>query len=623
MKKKIGLLLVTVLSGYTSISQILDTSDTHTYKVLEVSTISEYDILFLLNDSSKIDTSLNLFYNYYPAYKKSFPFIDQGLEATAMLTLAATNEKNVNLDLGIESLKPYFFDKSINIYKTPRPFTRINYSQGAQEMINIGVTHAQQISNRLYFGVDYRRIKNQNFYYSNIQNFERVRMASLFNNKFYTSYFSKDRRYELIASYVWNKSQNVESGGLVSDSLFNSLGGRDKINNNSARYKEAYGTQAQNYFKISQFYRLGGMSTDTSLDQSLSQFKSQFFLTTEFDNNRIEFEDNQPDSANYGYWPNAFKDSIYHRSLSNQAGILFTLKPITLAASISHSYNRIYMNGVQDRFNNVYLNGDGKLNLKGFKINVNARFGFLGYNLGDYSVGGNASAKLKSFDLYAGLLSQLVEPNYTEKTFYSEVINWSNTFSKVSINQLFGGLETTLKNHFFSGDILAETSNGLIYFTGKSDIKQNNDFVTLLRTNLQYSFESKHIGTDLKLTLQNSSNQQVLPRPNSAVSGNIYAQFNLFKKKLVVQTGVRGYWFSSFNAPVYNPYTRQWHNSGNNFTQTPPINLYTNAKVRSFYFGIEFFHSQQGFQGNTYYSSPGYPQMPRSMRLNIQWDLNN
>ena len=53
------------------------------------------------------------------------------------------------------------------------------------------------------------------------------------------------------------------------------------------------------------------------------------------------------------------------------------------------------------------------------------------------------------------------------------------------------------------------------------------------------------------------------------------------------------------------------------------LDLYVNGKVKSFCFGIEFFHTQQGFMGTNYYASPGYPLLQRSMRLNLQWDLNN
>ncbi|MDB9882237.1 putative porin [Bacteroidia bacterium] len=623
MRKSIGLFILFHLFSLSSYAQILDTSEAHNHKPLNVHFIQESDILFLALDSTFLDTSFNLFYNYYPAYKISFPFVDQGLEASSLLCLSTTNERELKLNTGYTNLAPLFFDDEIHKYQLEKPLTRVNYSQGANEMIHMELTHAQQISERLTFGVDYRRIKNQSFYFSDIENIDRVRMNNLFNTKFYTGYFSKDRKYEILVSYLWNKSWNIESGGIASDSIFNSQSGRNKIDNSSAKFTAANSTQAQNSFKVVQYYRPGGLATDSTLDYSLSQFKSQFFLTTQQDNKRLEFEDRSPDSSNYGVNLEAYKDSIYHRSLSNEIGYLFTLKPVTLAASIQHSFDKLYMNGNNRSFQNVYINGNGRFGVKQFEINAEANFGILGYNVADYHLKASAKTNFNHINVSAGILSQLVEPSYTHKVFESQAVSWNNSFSKVSVNQLFGNANISYKKHRISGSVFAETSNGLIYFTGVDDIKQETDFVTLLMTKVGYSYSSSHIGGHLLATFQNSSNQQVLPRPATAISTNIYGQFLLFKKHLGIQLGARTHWFSSFVSPQYNVYTRQWHNTGTEFNMYAPINVYANAKVKSFCFGIEYFHIQQGWLGNDYYSSPGYPLMPRNMRLNIRWDLNN
>ena len=68
-----------------AIGQILDTSEVHRFKPIEVYSFSEEDIKFGALDSSRIDTSLNLFHHYYPAYQNEFPFVDLGLEASPIL----------------------------------------------------------------------------------------------------------------------------------------------------------------------------------------------------------------------------------------------------------------------------------------------------------------------------------------------------------------------------------------------------------------------------------------------------------------------------------------------------------------------------------------------------------
>ncbi len=604
-------------------AQLLDTSDVHLFKPVEVRILQTENITLLELDTTEIDTQLNLFYNYYPAYDRSFPMLDQGQEATPILPLNSSLVREVNLSLGTNHMAPYFYDNTIHVYQTPRPFTRLAYSQGPLEFINVGVTHAQQISKRLSFGLDYRRIKNQNRYYSNLQNLSTVRIGNLFNSKFYTSYYTANRKYELVASYVWNKSKNAESGGISNDTVYNALSGRQKENNIPARYTNAFNTHAQNNFKLTQYYRPGGKSTDSTLDMSLGQFQNQFFITTQFLSERVEFEDGNPDSLNYGYSLQDFRDSIHLRTLSNELGYTVKLNPVTLSTSVIHSYNKVYLNGMVDVLNNIYLQAKAKVQIKGFSINGKGKFGVLGYNAGDYSIDGEAAFLIKSFALKAHILSQLVEPNFLEQRMYSPAVIWNNSFKKISVNRLGGEAQIKIGNHQLNGRANLETIGNLVYFTNERDVAQASKLTTLFQIRADYAFASTYFGGNTTVTLQQSSNQQVLPRPATSATGNVYAKFRLFKKNLGVQVGARTFWYSSFNSPTYTPYTRQWHNTNQRFEMTAPINPYIMAKVKSFFFGFEMFHVQQGWANNDYYSAPHFPLMPRSVRLNFRWDLSN
>lgn len=618
------LFCVLFLSAHSFVySQLLDTSSVHDYKPTNIQLQQTKKYLFLDTSQTNLDTSLNLFYNYYPTYQNAFPFIDLGLEATPVLALFNSNNQQLKLRLGADHMNPYFYDEKIHIYQTDKPFTRLNYSQGANEMLSIVATHAQQISKRLSFGVDYRRIKNQNFYFSNLENFSRVRMGNLFNTKFYTSYYSPDRKYEMVASYLWNRSRHVESGGLSNDSFFNAQIGRNKINNNLINYTDGIGTLAQNQFRLTQYFRPGGLSTDTTLNASLNQFKEQFFISTALKNERLEFEDNNPDSLNYGVKLTPFKDSSYHRSVENEVGYMKIIGRHSVSSSLMHDYSSIYQNTVTKYFQNLYITAKGIVRLNEFKFEPQVKFGILGYNAGDYLIDGVASYRFKRLNFIGRFLSQKVEPTFMQQEFRSNAIQWENNFSKISVNQLQGSISTRQTNHNLKVDIKAENTNGLIYYHDENKIAQYDDNLTWLRAVISHHFLRNNFGSDLNLTIQQSSNQEVLPRPKAAISGNFYTKFKLFQKNLRVQLGVRSFWFSSFNSPRYNPYTRAWHNTNKQFESTPPIQVYTNAKVKSFCFGIEFFHVQQGFMGEDYYSSPGYPMMPRSLRLNIRWDFNN
>lgn len=621
--QKFIFILLSIASLQEVKAQLLDTSDIHLFKPIDVSFVNVSDISLLKLDTTKIDTQLNLFYTYYPAYQRHFPMVDQGLEATPILLLDGTLSREVNLNLGTQHMAPYFYTNDINIYQTKRPFTRLEYSQGPLELVNVAVKHAQQISTRLAFGLDYRRIKNQNLYYSNVRNLSTVRMGNLFNTKFYTSYYTQDRKYEVVSSYVWNKSKNAEPGGVVNDSAYNILSGRQKENNIPARYTSAFNTHAQNNFKVTQYYRPGGKSTDSTLDISLRQFRNQFFLTTELRSERVEFEDDDPDSLNYGFSTDRFKDSIHLRTFSNEVGYTVQLNPLTLSTSFIHSYNKVYQNGQEDIHNNAYLQAKAQIRIKGFSIKGKGKFGFLGYNAGDYHLDGEAAFLVKKFSMRAYILSQLLSPDFLEQQMYSTAVQWNNSFRRININRVGGEAQITSNGHSLSAGVSLETLGNLVYYTNVREVAQENGLISLLKVQAQYAFANDHFGGNASVLLQNTSNEQVLPRPATAATGNLYGKFRLFKKNLEMQVGVRTFWFSSFNSPIYTPYTRQWHNRDQVFEMTPPVNPYLLAKVRSFFFGLEMFHAQQGLFADNYYSAPHYPLMPRSLRVNFRWDLSN
>lgn len=616
----VAMLLLHFTTAYT---QILDTSSHHDYTPLEVSYTQSDDLLFFDSATQPLDTSLNLFYNYYPTYQTTFPLLDLGLEATPTLNLSGSNAQLLDLRLGADQMLPYFFDDSIHIYQTDKPFTRLNYSQGANEMLSIAVTHGQQISKRLSFGVDYRRIKNQNFYFSNLENFSRVRMGNLFNTKFYTNYYSSNRKYEMVASYVWNKSVNVESGGLKSDSIFNRLEGRDKLNNNLIRYTNALGTLAQNKFKITQYFRPGGLSNDSVRDVSLRQFKHQFFNTTSLCNERVEFLDNAPDSTNYGQNMAAFKDSSHHRSIENEFGHMIALDKLSIANSLAYDYSTVYQNSYKQTYHNLYFHSRGKLHFEEATIQSTFQLGLVGYNAGDYAINGTISKKFNHTQWVAGIVSQQTTPTVFQQTFRSNATQWESNFSKIQLNQVRGSLSRKIKNHKLRLTVLGETIRGFIYYHDTNQVSQHAPSINYMSIAANHHVRTTHFGSDIQWMIQQSSDPEILPRPTQSVSANLYSQFRLFQKNLRVQLGIRTYWFSSFNSPAYNPYTRAWHNTQRTFEANPPIQVYTNAKVKSFCFGVEFFHAQQGLMGADYYNSPGYPSMPRSLRLNIRWDLKN
>ena len=616
-------IVIYLLWSIATQAQILDTSSKHLYRPADVTILSE-DHLILLSDSTyALDTALNRFTTSYPVYRNSFPFIDQGLEGSSLLRLNGLTERRLFANLGPTDRSAYLYTDSMHIYQTKRPFTRASYSQGPNEMLKMEIVHAQQISKRLSFGVDYRRIKNHNFYYSSLSNANTIRMSNLFNARFYTGYYTPDRKYEILAGYLWNKSRNVETGGLSNPERFASLVGRNKLNNNTPLMRSAFGSEYQNRFSVYQYFRPDGASTDSSLRDDLAQFSKQYFIKTSLSSNRLEFEDQLPDSTLYGFPVESYLDSVMHRSLQNEVGMTVNTRGILLIPSLVYAFDHLYNNGSVSNYNHVYAKlrlvkpiQAGSLSLQGYT-------GLTGYNAGDRSFEAVGKRGRGPWTADVRLRYQAVEASFLEQQLNATGANWINDLNKVQT--LHGSALGAYQNKGFSVGLRPqyEQVDQLIYFTSDTALRQYANAVHIFKLQGHLSLHTKHLKLETEGLYQHVSEADILPRPTWSGWGNAYTDFHLFGKKLFVQLGVRSYIFSAFNAPKYNAITRQWHLTDSAFTMTPPINPYFNTKIKSFNLGVELFHAQMGLNGSDYFSSPGYAVMPRSIRLHIRWDLSN
>lgn len=616
----IGIMLC--VSGLAK-AQLLDTSSAHQYKPLEVYKVSERGLIHFKEDSLRLDTSLFLFYQSYSINQRSFPFVDLGYEGSPNLQLKQAELAPLKVDLGFKAVDYYHFNNELQRYYVDRPFTRLNYSQGGNELIFIEASHAQQISERLTFGIDYRRLKNQNFYYSNLSSGDRKRFTNLFNAKFYTGYYSPKRKYEVLAGFVWNKSENIETGGLLSDSVFESLSARNKLSNNPVYLSDALNSYATHSYKINQYFRLRGAAADSLHPSDLNRFASQLVLKTMYSGKRLEYTDTKPDSAFYGIKLSNIHDSIHHSHFSNELGLTNRFGEKTMYIALQQQLDRVYQDsGHKTAMDGLIAKLEFRIPVKHWESGLKAKYGVVGYNQNNYQIGVNASTRINTIKVHVGLESRKVQPFFLQSTFFSQALSYTNTLKDVQSNSANLTLKWRDKQQELKFGLSIYAYRNLLFADSSLIPQQYEKAVGHFMAALRYKAHWNFLYFNLEGMYQNvNQEQEVLQRPEFSASSAIYGQFRLFKTNLLTQLGVQSQWMSSFNLGSYNSYTRQWLVGGNTFEYYSPIQLFLNAKVKSFNFGLNVYHLQQGLMGEAYYASPSYPIMPRAVRLNVRWDM--
>ena len=573
-------------------------------------------------DSTSLDSSsLGLDHSYLGMAKKG-PFLDQGLEGSPSKSISDISTPPMIASLGFESFEANFFDHRLERFHTDRPVTRLKYSQGEKELIYIEASHGQQISERLTLGIDYRRLKNQNFYYSNIADAERARFTNLFNAKAYVGFYTPNRRYEILAGMVWNKLGVIESGGLTDAEVFESFSGRAKLDNNPAALSRASNSLVEHSYILKQYFRPKSAGLDTNNRSDLSRFRQQWVLQSSFGWKRAEFLDESPDSLYYGLKLEELQDSLNHRYLDNELSYVVDIAKQRFSIGLQHRIDYFYQNELVWDYQSTYLQLAGRSG--SLPVAFSLRYGLSGYNRSNYDIRLAYGATTGNWRPFAKLKLSSVAPYQTDLHFNSPVVQWANTsFSAIGKQEFVLGAklkkgETKL---LVAGRITG--INHAIYLDSAAGPMQYQGSVSFSQFKLKFLHEFGPLGISIKQYVQQSSNAAVIPMPTLVSNGRIYLKAKLFKKRLHTYWGFSTTWFSSYRAQIYDPVVRKWRLEYADFERYPPISFFLNAEIKSFQFGASVYHIQEGLMGESYYSSPSYPIMPRVIRLNIQWTLAN
>ncbi|MDX5319606.1 MAG: putative porin [Bacteroidota bacterium] len=606
--------------------------------------------LFRSTDSlTHLDTSLDDFHLYHPAFRTNFGFLDLGNSGTAQYPLIFKLSEQTGFDLGWHYMDVNRFLPSENahLYKSKKPITSLFYTQGANELIGLNALHAQNIKPNWSFGVEFRRLKENGFY----QN----QRTGQYNTRVFNWYHSKDFRYHLIASATWNRINNQENGGIFSRESFDTLDGPARSPNVRFQDQNARNTLKSNQFELTQLYRLGqyryfpteavdslGRAVPDTIPTLIQ--RAQLSLTTGIQTYTNTFEIDQllglgmekfyRDSATTfdSTW---FRDAYVRVGI--QSGAFQKLatdslhaKPAKWFASLSLEMHAIRVGWLEDyaAYNNVSLHGElanrswvtkrEGLFLKGY-------YGFSGYNAGDYDFQAKGEREIWKLRFGAGMRFKGYSPDFFSYYYFGNHHFWFNqTLRRQIADELSAFISNQGKREWIRLSGRASEIRNMIYLANDETIQQLGA-VKVLQADLQLKYDYKWFHWQTSVIWQQSDKNDELPLARFASRSSIFFQGWLFKHNLKARFGADMFWCSEFNAPAYVPALRNWkiQNPDEAFTigDYPYINVYFTGEIRTVTFFFMMQHVTDGAFGTGYYASPYYPMQPRSFRFGIRWKM--
>ena len=260
------------------------------------------------------------------------------------------------------------------------------------------------------------------------------------------------------------------------------------------------------------------------------------------------------------------------------------------------------------------------------RYNATAQFGVLGDAAGEIDITGDVTTRFKmlgdsvSIKGY-GYFKNLAVP-YLLKNYISNHFAWENNFSKTKRVRVGGELDIPFS--WTNVNVGYETLTDYIYWNAEGLPAQHSGAIHVFSARWRQGLHFKAFNWDNSVTLQTSSNEEVLPLPKFAIYSNLYATFTI-ARVLHVQMGVDGNYYTKYYAPAYNPATMTFYSQREmecgNFAI---MNLYANFKMKQARFFVAWTHiNQKIHSGDAYFATPHYPLNPARLQVGVSVNFVN
>jgi hypothetical protein len=590
--------------------------------------INLYKIYTLQRDTTYVDTSLTIQSEYkYNLLRKDIfgllPFANEG-HTYNTLNFGLINKSSFS-NFGFTAKHFNYLEvNDVKYYSVPTPLTDLYFKTVMEQGQTLDAFLAVNTKPNLNFSVAYRGLRSLGKYVNNL--------TSSGNFRFTTSYFTIDKRYVLNAHFTGQDISNQENGGIVNLKEFETS---EEPFNERERIRVFF-TNATSLLKGNRFF------IDHSFKLNKTNPNSLVF-THQFNQEYKFFQFTQPTiNERFG---NSFTNSINNKTrynhFYNKFGVAYKTKNYgDLEFFVDdNNYNYYYNSVVYDSNGNVTVPNSisDRINMIGgnysYLINkVNVRLQ-MAQSISDQSISNieaNASYKLNddySFQFKYQKLNSL--PNLNFSLYQSGYVdyNWSNNFKNEKLNQFEFSAQTKWLNVSATYKVL----NDHLFFDN-----QTNDITRLMVKPIQYDKTINYLSVKAnkeiklwKLALDNMVLYQSVDQSNNIVNvpqivtrNTLYFSDYVFKKAMLIQTGITFQYFTKYFANDYNPLLGEFYvQNERKIGDFPLLDFFINARVKQTRIFLKAEHFNSAWTGYDFYTAPNYPYRDFMVRFGLVWNF--
>ncbi|MCB9343718.1 MAG: hypothetical protein H6576_08480 [Lewinellaceae bacterium] len=563
-----------------------------------------------------------LFRMYDPARKPDLDYGTLGNLGSSARPLWYEVRPRLGFDLGIRSFELYTLrPQDLKFYRNKRSFSDAFFSQGRNNLeAMVNARFARTFSGGTCFSLDYHSINNLGQF-----NYQRDRHNALSAGL----WVPIGKRYDGFVIFTKNVMRQQENGGIVSDTVFTGAQFQGPLAADiNLPDKKAYTRYDEQVFHLDQHFRFaGGNAGKRALRASHS---------LEWLNQSYKFSDGDTinglrnDSTFFGNFlvderglrnyisldriDNNFTINTFKKKDQGTSGDL-------LALGLRHSLIVLYQEPVRKYITNLFFTGKLELNpSERFRFSGSAALGVL-KNIGEYQIAARINVGLgKAGELRASLLSQRRPADQVQELLYvSKRQIWGFDHAKPVETSIYGAYALPLVG--FEGGVRTTLVNNYVYYNESASPSQTNSPLQILQLMVKENVHWKWLHVDNTFGLQQANRSDVLHLPTWFSKNSLYLNGRVFKKRMLLSTGVDFRLNSDFQPDGYQPLTGQFYLQDTLSQQPYPwIDLFLAFKVQAFRFFFRYENCSRWWdQTQVYYQTARYPQSFGGIRFGLSW----
>lgn len=578
------------------------------------------------------DTAITGFQNSDALYKHDRFYATLGNIGHAYRSLTSFPViRESGFDYGIHSFDQYLYQNdSVKYYKVVKTYSELSYNQGAKKEQTFHAIFSRNIYRSFNLGFDFKVMSAPGAYTRQKANHVNFVLTSQF--------FSKSKRYGVIANFTISRLKNYENGGIKYDSLF-----EQNIETNRAVIPVNL-TAAQNRIRESGFFmkHYFDLTRHTRNDKDTIPGKRKRVdlgrLTYSFQYNRQiqNYIDSKIDSA---FYPPPILDTISTIDSLTLKKIVNDIvwsnpsfrpdnKPrvFQINAGLRQQYSEVYIHGIKNYFQQFIPHAEIDFNpFSSLRLEARGDYVLGDYNEGDMSLRVKLSTILGRQNKNAGILSlsgnyAFQQPGWFYGHYLGNSFQWDTTWQKQGI--ISGGFNYAWK--FLETGINISRINHYVYMGPDREPLQHEGEFGHVYIYLNGNVSIWRFRFKTQLAYQSVQGTTVLHLP--AFLGNLAVYYTqpLFKGAATLQPGLNFFYNTMYYADKYNPATRTFYlQDQQEIGNYLYMDVFINVKIQRARFFFSYTHFNASFMGMNYYTTPTYPMQDGAFKFGIAWRFHD